>query len=95
MFKVFSNNHKNIMKSLNIRDFAEANKALMEELLKMPWQGGFFSKRLWKNTFILSSNLNEFLTQGFIQGKIIAEISIELNNLMQQGFNIIYRIVRT
>ncbi|KMT21585.1 minor capsid protein [Clostridium cylindrosporum] len=95
MFKAFSDNYKNIMKSLDLGDFAEVNQALMEELLEKPWQGSFFSKRLWKNTSILASNLNEFLTQGLIQGKTIAEISIGLGNLMQQGFNVTHRLVRT
>ncbi|MEF9952949.1 MAG: minor capsid protein [Clostridium sp.] len=95
MFNAFKDNYKNIMISLGKEEFAEVNKSLMEELLESPWQGSNFSKRLWKNTALLASNLNEFLTQGLIQGKTIAEISIGLSNLMQKGFNVTHRLVRT
>ena len=95
MFNAFKDNYKNIMSSLGKEEFAEVNKSLMEELLEKPWHGGYFSERLWKNTSILANNLNELLTQGLIQGKTIAEISIGLSNLMQQGFNVTHRLVRT
>lgn len=75
--------------------FTSPNKKLMDEMLDRPWQGSSFSKRLWKNTSVLAINLNDNLVAGLQQGKTIAEISINLANTMQQGFNVAHRLVRT
>lgn len=95
MFLGFEQNYKNILARLGVTKFDEVPKQVMEEMLDKPWLGENFSKRLWKNTQILASNLNDILTNGIIQGKTITEIAIQLNNRMNEGFNVSHRLIRT
>lgn len=95
MYEGFSNNYKAVMEALGQIDFAMPNKNLMEQLLNKPWLGSNFSERLWKNTKVLAMNLNDILTTGLVQGKTVTEMAIQLNNRMNQGFNVAHRLVRT
>ncbi|MBE1305645.1 phage head morphogenesis protein [Clostridium botulinum] len=95
MYEGFSINYKNIMETLGQTNFSMPNKKLMEQLLNKPWFGSNFSTRLWKNTQVLATNLNDILTNGLIQGKTVTEMAIQLNNRMNEGFNVAHRLVRT
>lgn len=95
MYEGFSKNYKDIMEALGQIDFAMPNKKLMEQMLNKPWLGSNFSERLWKNTKVLAMNLNDILTTGLTQGKTVTEMSIQLNNRMNKGFNAAHRLVRT
>ncbi|WP_254176580.1 minor capsid protein [Clostridium baratii] len=95
MYEGFSNNYKAVMEALGQIDFAMPNKKLMEQLLNKPWLGSNFSERLWNNTKVLAMNLNDILTTGLVQGKTVTEMAIQLNNRMNQGFNVAHRLVRT
>lgn len=91
----FKEVYQTTSKAISSEKFTAPNKAMMDELLDRPWLGDTFSTRLWKNTSVLASNLNERLVAGLQQGKTIAEISIGLANDMMQGFNFTHRLVRT
>ncbi|MCW6111923.1 minor capsid protein, partial [Clostridium sporogenes] len=91
----FKETYKNIRVSLGDLKFTEPPKKLMEQLLRKQWEGSNFSTRLWKNTQVLVTNLNDILTNGLIQGKTITEMAIQLNNRMNKEFNICHRLVRT
>ena len=91
----FIETYSNIMTKLGITKFDEVPKKVMEEMLRKPWLGSNFSTRLWKNTQVLATNLNDLLTNGIIQGKTITEIAIQLNNRMNEGFNVAHRLIRT
>lgn len=95
MLDGFKETYSNVMTKLGITKFDEVPKKVMEEMLRKPWLGSNFSERLWKNTQVLASNLNELLTNGIIQGKTITEIAIQLNNRMNEGFNVSHRLIRT
>ncbi|WP_270659472.1 minor capsid protein [Paraclostridium bifermentans] len=95
MYEGFEYNYESIMEALGKEQFTIPNKELMEQLLNKPWLDSSFSKRLWKNTKLLANNLNEVLTIGLQQGKTVTEIAIQLNNRMNEGFNITHRLVRT
>lgn len=95
MLDGFKETYSNVMTKLGITKFDEVPKKVMEEMLRKPWLGSNFSERLWKNTQVLASNLNELLINGIIQGKTITEISIQLNNRMNEGFNVSHRLIRT
>ena len=95
MFKGFQDTYSNVMAQLGITEFDKVPKKVMEEMLREPWLGSNFSKRLWKNTQVLATNLNDLLTNGIIQGKTITEIAIQLNNRMNEGFNVAHRLIRT
>ncbi|EPY2286769.1 minor capsid protein [Clostridium sporogenes] len=91
----FKEVYKNVRVALGDTKFSEPPKKLMEQLLRKQWEGSNFSTRLWKNTQVLVSNLNDILTNGLIQGKTVTEMAIQLNNRMNEGFNVAHRLVRT
>lgn len=91
----FKEVYKNVRASLGDLGFTEPPKKLMEQLLRKQWEGSNFSTRLWKNTQVLVTNLNDILTNGLIQGKTVTEMAIQLNNRMNEGFNVAHRLVRT
>ena len=95
MFEGFKDTYSNVMAKLGKLEFDEVPKKVMEEMLNRPWQGGTFSERLWKNTQVLASNLNEILVNGLTQGKTVTEMAIQLSNMMNTGFNISHRLAKT
>ncbi|HAT4306258.1 TPA: phage head morphogenesis protein [Clostridium perfringens] len=95
MYKGFSENYKATMEAIGEVSFDLPNKKLMEKILNRPWKGSNFSERLWKNTKVLAMNLNDILTTGLTQGKTITEMAIQLNNRMNEGFNVAHKLVRT
>ncbi|EOU1465289.1 minor capsid protein [Clostridium perfringens] len=95
MYKGFSENYKATMEAIGEVSFDIPNKKLMKEILDRPWKGNNFSERLWKNTKVLAMNLNDILTAGLTQGKTITEMAIQLNNRMNEGFNVAHKLVKT
>jgi len=95
MMEGFKETYSNVMGKLGITEFDMVPKKVMEEMLRKPWAGNNFSTRLWKNTQVLASNLNEIISNGIIQGKTVTEMAIQLTNVMNTGFNISHRLVRT
>lgn len=95
MSEGFDGTYKNIMSQLGKTEFAKVPKKVMEEMMDRPWLGSNFSERLWKNTQVLAVNLNDILTNGITQGKTITEMAIQLNNMMNSGFNVSHRLIRT
>ncbi|EOU1942089.1 minor capsid protein [Clostridium perfringens] len=95
MYKGFSENYKATMEAIGEVSFDIPNKKLMKEILDRPWKGNNFSERHWKNTKVLAMNLNDILTAGLTQGKTITEMAIQLNNRMNEGFNVAHKLVRT
>ncbi|MEG2919105.1 MAG: minor capsid protein [Clostridium sp.] len=95
MMEGFKDTYSNVMAQIGQTQFSMIPKKVMEEMLNRPWLGSSFSERLWKNTQVLASNLNEILVTGLTQGKTIAEIAIQLSNMMNTGFNVSHKLVRT
>lgn len=87
--------YENVMKSLNIADFDELNKGEMEQMLRSPWHGSFFSERLWKDMGKLERNLNGIINDGVSTGKTVTEMAVQLSNVMNKTFNETHRLVRT
>lgn len=88
-------NYSAVMKALEVDSFDVPNERLMNGLINAKWYGGNYSTRLWQNTQVLVSNLNQIITIGLTQGKTITEMAIQLNNRMNKGFNASHRLVRT
>ncbi|GEM_PF-1874890 len=95
MIEGFKDTYSNVMVELGNTKFDMVPKKVMEEMLNRPWQGGAFSERLWKNTQVLASNLNEIVVTGLTQGKTVTEMVIQLSNAMNTGFNVSHRLIRT
>lgn len=85
----------NVMQSLGNNEFAYPNKKTMEQMLRSPWHGSFFSERLWRDMGKLERNLNGVVNDGIATGKTITEMAVQLSNIMQQSFNATHRLVRT
>ncbi len=87
--------YKNVMESLNINDYTMPNKKVMGQMLRSPWQGSFFSERLWRNMGKLEQNLNGVINDAISTGKTVTEMAVQLSNTMQRSFNEAHRLVRT
>ncbi|GAE89517.1 hypothetical protein [Acetivibrio straminisolvens] len=61
------------------REFAKVNTRMVEDVVSYPWSGSNFSERLWKNNQALIFNVREIITQGFIRGTGISEMSKQLS----------------
>lgn len=86
---------KNVMESLGVEDFDLLPKKTMEQMLRQPWHGSFFQKRLWGDTGKLVKSLDDILVNGITQGKTATEMAVQLSNTMQKSFNTAHRLVRT
>lgn len=95
MIDGFKDTYSNVMVKVGITEFDMVPKKVMEEMLRKPWLGSNFSERLWKNTQVLAANLNEILVNGLTQGKTVTEMAIQLNNMMNTGFNVSHRLIRS
>jgi len=95
MMEGFSDTYSNVMVEVGATEFDQVPEKVMKEMLDRPWEGSNFSTRLWKNTQVLSTNLNDIITNGLTQGKTVTEMAIQLNNAMSAGFNVSHRLVRT
>lgn len=85
----------NIMDELGIENFNYPNKKQMEQMLRRPWKGSFFSERLWKETGKLEKNLNGIIKEGMATGKTVTEMAVQLSNIMQKSFNDAHRLIRS
>ena len=75
--------------------FAEIPTRQIEEILKNNWSGKHFSKRIWKNTDKLASELEHTLTKGFMTGASIQKMSKEIVDKMEIGEYAATRLIRT
>jgi SPP1 gp7 family putative phage head morphogenesis protein len=91
--------HRNIFdihKGLGIGfDFASISSKTIEQILKNPWNGKHFSKRIWKNTDILAGKLTEIITSGLMSGKSYYKMAKELEEYTEYGKYAAMRLVRT
>lgn len=78
--------------------FNEINKIdaeMIENTVSYPWSGAMFSERIWQNRNALVFNTREILTQGLIQGKSIATMSMSLSEKVGQSYKAAERLIRT
>lgn len=90
-----TNVYKNVMESLGINEYTTPNKKTMENMMRSPWKGSFFSERLWRDMGQLERNLNGVINDGISTGKTITEMAVSLSNIMNSSFNDTHRLVRT
>lgn len=87
--------YKNVMESLGIDNFSFPNKKEMEQMLRSPWHGSFFSERLWNDMGVLERNMNGVINNFIATWKTVTETAVQLSNVMQKSFNVAHRLVRT
>ncbi len=76
-------------------DFSPMPVEKIEEILKNNWSGKHYSERVWNNTEILASKLEETITNGLMQGKNSRKMALELEELSQYGKMASERLIRT
>lgn len=95
MYKSGKSVYGNVREALGETDFSMLNKKEMEQMLRSPWHGSFFSERLWKDNAKLERNLNGIINDGMASGRTVTEMAVQLSNIMNQAFNNAHRLVRT
>lgn len=85
----------NIVEALGLGKNFTLNDKVMEQMLRAPWHGSFFSKSLWQKMGNLEQALNGIVNDGISTGKTVTEMAVGLSNAMQRSFNDAHRLVRT
>ena len=76
-------------------DFATMPVDTIEEILKNNWSGKHFSKRVWRNTTVLSEELTKTITFGLMAGTSSRKMAIEIQDLSEYGKFAAERLIRT
>lgn len=87
-----------IIKKVNPKirtDFNLIPKNAIEKAISYPWSGDDYSSRIWENKRKLIKNLNQTLTQGFVQGKSISNMTKDLTSTMNNSATNCRRLIRT
>ncbi|WP_196001964.1 minor capsid protein [Clostridium sp. 1001271B_151109_B4] len=76
-------------------DVGALGKETIESILKRPFAGGNYSKRIWGNTSKLTDQLYETVLSGLLNGKPLKKMIDELTEKMEVGESAARRLVRT
>ena len=75
--------------------FTEIPEKVIDRLVNDPWNGKRFSRRIWRNTDILASDMYSVLAKGTASGAGIYEMAQELDSIAKKGIFNAVRIIRT
>ncbi|WP_044736582.1 minor capsid protein, partial [Geobacillus kaustophilus] len=75
--------------------FAKMPQRTVEEILKNPWSGEHFSRRIWGNTDEVARMLTQVVTSGFMSGKGVRKMIDEVRYRFDVGKHAAARLVRT
>lgn len=78
-----------------VTDFTTLPVNAIEEILKNNWSGKHYSERVWGNSDVLASKLEEVITSGLMGGKNSKKMATELADLSDYGKTAAERLVRT
>lgn len=76
-------------------DVAAMSSSTIEAILKNPWSGSHFSKRIWGNTDVLANKLTEIVSSGMMSGRSLDKMVKELYEMTTVGKHAAARIIRT
>lgn len=76
-------------------DFAALPIKTVETILKRPWSGEHYSRRIWHNTDVLAEQLSDVITAGFMSGAGLRNMRIEIEDRMNVGKHAANRLIRT
>lgn len=76
-------------------DFANMSDRQVQEILKNNWSGEHYSKRIWNNSNVFASKLEETLLNGLMTGHSINKIAKELEQFTDYGKFATERLART
>lgn len=75
--------------------FSQISISRINEVLKQPWLGEHYSKRLWNNTQKLAKGVQEELLTGFITGRSYQKTAAALKERMASGSMEAKRLIYT
>lgn len=75
--------------------FASMNSKVIDEILKYPWSGEHYSKRIWKNTKKMSNDLQQALTTAAMNGESIFKTSRKMSAIFGTSAYCAQRLIRT
>jgi len=76
-------------------DFAAMPRRTIEAILKRPWSGEHFSKRIWGNTDVLAKTLTEVITGGLMSGASIRQMREQIEERFAVSKHAANRLLRT
>lgn len=85
-----------IQKGLNLGfSFTLIDKKAVEEIIKYQWSGEMFSERIHENTRLLSRQVKQTLTRGFIRGESNQKMAENINQVVGSGYKNCLRVATT
>lgn len=94
--KAYYKNIYDIQKGTGVvTEFATMPVSTIEEILKNNWSGKHYSERIWGNSEVLATKLEEVITSGLMSGKNSRRMATELAELSNYGKMAAERLVRT
>lgn len=75
--------------------FDQLNSRGIEVLLNTPWQGANYSNRIWKNSNVLASQLQQTLTKAIMTGMSQERALYEIRQKFNVGSFYAERLIRT
>lgn len=85
-----------IQRGLNIGfAFASMPSRVIQAIIKHPWSGRHFSKRIWDNTDLLAKQLPKIVTAALMSGASNSKLVAELAKCMDVGKLAANRLIRT
>lgn len=76
-------------------DFAAMPRRTIEAILRRPWSGEHFSRRIWGNTDELARTLTEVITGGIMSGASIRDMRRQLEERFDVAKHAANRLLRT
>jgi len=76
-------------------DFAKIPDKQIEEILKNNWSGKHYSSRIWDNSDVFASKLENIITGGMMSGKNSIRMAKELAEYADVGKFVSERLIRT
>lgn len=67
----------------------------VENIIKLPWSGKHYSKRLWNNRTKLKEVIEAQLTQATVQGKDLKQCAREIAETMESSKKVAERLINT
>lgn len=76
-------------------NFARMPNKVIQTILKRPWSGQHYSKRIWGNTSVLAKTLAEVVTGGLKSGTSLRDMRREIEERLEVGKHAANRLLRT
>lgn len=76
-------------------NFSEVSSQRVKNIMDYNWSGKHFSSRIWENSEVLATKLQQTLTSGLMSGKSYRRMADEIKSQSQYGLFAAERLIRT